>query len=167
MSALAREGQAAERRVEPDRARAGCGVEIAVGRHGDAEARLPAPSGADDPEKAHDIGRDGRGQVPGQHLLEMALGQRVLALEEEGAGELQAEPDQPGIGDQRLAEGGNGLVEQRVALLLGARPPGRGERRHALAEHRADAGLQPRVGNLRRGRRGRLRVLGRGGQAGG
>ena len=61
--------------------------------------------------------------------------QAVLALEEEGAGQLQAHPHQPRRIDQHGAEGGDGLVEQDVALVGGAAGPLGGlQRRHAVEE---------------------------------
>ena len=54
-----------------------------------------------------------------QHLLEMPRRQRVLALQEEGLGELQAGTDQTGLPDQHPAQGGDGGVQKRVPRLLG------------------------------------------------
>ena len=80
--------------------------------------------------------RHHRGRLPGQHDFEMPPREAVLFLEEEGAGEFEPDPDEGGIGDQHLAEGGDRLVEQLVALVgLG---PGRlGQGGHSLPEQRA------------------------------
>ena len=59
------------------------------------------------------------GGFAGQHQLEMSLRQLVLALEEKGAGEFQPHADQPGLRDQHGVEGGDGLVQQRVARVFG------------------------------------------------
>ena len=79
----------------------------------------------------------------------MPPGQRVLALEEEGAGKLQADADQLGPPDQHGAQNDDGLVQQRVPpLLVDAallRRPDRGQadvEQHAGA-HRAAPGQRP------------------------
>ena len=63
----------------------------------------------------------------------MLLRHPVLALEEEGAGQFEAHPDQRGIGDQHLAEDGDGLVKQ-LAAAIAFRGAGFLHRNHALAE---------------------------------
>ena len=48
----------------------------------------------------------------------MAPGERVLALEEEGAGEFEADAHQRGTPDEHGAEGGDRLVQQIVSSFL-------------------------------------------------
>ena len=64
------------------------------------------------------VHRDRLRHAAGQHRLEMAPGEGVLSLEVEGAGELEADADQAGIRNQHLAEGGDRLVEKRVAAVF-------------------------------------------------
>ena len=61
---------------------------------------------------------DGLWHAAGQDALEMLPRKGVLPLQEEGAGELQADADQRGIGHQHFAEGGDRLVEKIVAPIL-------------------------------------------------
>ena len=68
-----------------------------------------------------------------QHLLEMPLGEAVLALEEEGAGQLEVHPHQLGVGDQHLAEGSDRVVEQLVAAVALC-PLSFFDRSHAVTE---------------------------------
>ena len=65
-----------------------------------------------------DIRRYRLRHAAGQHGLEMAPGKGVLPLEEEGAGEFEADADQIGVGHQHLAEGGDGLIKQCVAAVF-------------------------------------------------
>ena len=75
------------------------------------------------------------GELAGQHMLEMPPGELVLALEEEGAGELQPNAHQLGPADQHGAEDIDRLVQQFVALVLGhARPLGSLDRLHPRPE---------------------------------
>ena len=67
----------------------------------------------------------------------MPTGKAILALEEEGAAELQAHPHQLGTPHQHGVEGCNGLIQQRVPLVFGkAGLLRRAERRQAVLEHR-------------------------------
>ena len=67
--------------------------------------------------------------------------QTVLALEEEGAAELKADAEEFRTADQHAVEGGDGLVEQRVALLLvDARLLRRADRREPDAEDNVGTG---------------------------
>ena len=68
-----------------------------------------------------------------QHLLEMPLGEAVLALEEEGAGQLEVHPHQLGVGDQHLAEGSDRVVEQLVTAVALC-PLSFFDRSHAVTE---------------------------------
>ena len=94
---------------------------------------VPAPAGADGGKVAANVDGDVPGHAAGQDPLEVPLGQPVLALEEEGAGQFQAHPDQRGIGHQHLAEGGDRGVEQLTAPVA-FRPARLLHRLHALAE---------------------------------
>ena len=84
-------------------------------RHADAQA--PALARPDLTEEPVDVDHHLRRRLAGQHLLEMPPGQVILALEVEGAGELEAHAHQSGIADQHGAEIGDGLAQQRVARL--------------------------------------------------
>ena len=90
----------------------------------------PTAAGADDGEVAVDVEGHRLWNLAGQDLLEVTLGQPVLSLQEEGPGEFQAQPDQRGVRHQHLAEGGDRLVEQPVALVTFSQV----SRLHALAE---------------------------------
>ena len=61
----------------------------------------------------------GGGRSPSEDLLEVPAGEGVLALEEEGPGEFQPHPHQLRTVYEHGAEGGDGLVQQRVARVLG------------------------------------------------
>ena len=54
-----------------------------------------------------------------QHALEVAARQAVLALEKERPCQFQAHPHQAGAGDQHGVERGDGLVQQRLPLVVG------------------------------------------------
>ena len=103
---VAPEGEA----VDIDDALLRAAAEIGVGREREADADAPPLAGADLGEEAVDVERHTGGRVAGEDALEMLPRQPVLALEEEGAGEFQPDPDQGGVGDQHLAERGDGPV---------------------------------------------------------
>ena len=97
----------------------------------------PAPAPLDLAQEAADVGDHLLGRLAGQHVLEVALGQLVLALEVEGARELEPHPHQARLLDQHGVEGANGLVQQRHAVLVGhLRVLRRAERREAVKEER-------------------------------
>ena len=124
-----------ERGIEEDRSRGEAGADIGVGQERGAEAQAPAFARPHDLEEANDVERHRRRQLAGQHMLELPPGELVLALEEEGAGELQPNARQLGTPDQHGAEGGDGLVKQLVALVLShARPLGSLDRLHPRPE---------------------------------
>ena len=81
------------------------------------------------------------GVIAGQHLLEMPPRQCVLALQEEGAGELQPHPHKLRAVHEDGPEGGDGFVELLVAHLALLRLHGGLDRRHAGPEARP--GLVP------------------------
>ena len=67
----------------------------------------------------------------------MASGEVVLALEEEGAGQLQSHPHQPRRLDQHGVEGADGLVQQRLAgVFVNVGVPRGTDRREAVEEER-------------------------------
>ena len=77
----------------------------------------------------------GGGTPGGQDGLEMPPRQAVLPLEKERPRQFQAHPHQPRRVDQHDAEGGDGLVEQDVAVGGGAAGPlGGFQRRQAVEE---------------------------------
>ena len=61
----------------------------------------------------------GAGWFARQHALEVAARQAVLALEKERPRQFQAHPHQVGSIDQDGAQGGDGLVQQRLPLVVG------------------------------------------------
>ena len=81
-----------------------------------------------------DICRHRRRHPAGQHQLEMALRQAVLPLQEEHPRQLQPHPYQLRTVDQDDAEGGDSLVVQRLAGLVGVRLRRLFQRLHADAE---------------------------------
>ncbi len=116
---VAAEGQAAY--IDGVRVRGG--ADVGARRHGAADIHRPAPPGPYQGEEAPDIGSHLRRRLPGQHPLEVAARQAVLPLEEERARQLQADPHEAGPADQYLAQGRNGLVQERLSVLFGdARP---------------------------------------------
>ena len=54
-----------------------------------------------------------------QHALEVAARQAVLALEKERPRQFQAHPHQVGAVDQHGVQGGYGLVQQCIPLVVG------------------------------------------------
>ena len=83
-----------------------------------------------------DICRHELGHAAGQDGLEVPPGKGVLALGEEGAGKFEANANQAGVRHQHPAEGGDGLVEKRVAAVFVRRRGGGLDGGHALAEQR-------------------------------
>ena len=81
-------------------------------------AQAPALARPHQVEEAVDVERHRRRRLAGQHQLEMPRRKRVLALEEKGPGELQADPHQLRACDQHGAEGGDRLVQQRRARVF-------------------------------------------------
>ena len=93
--------------------------DITVRRQRQAHAQAPALSRPHLRQEPVDVEHHRRRRLAGQHLLEMPRGQRVLALQEESPGKLQADADEAGVRDQHGAEGRDGLVQQRLPLRLG------------------------------------------------
>ena len=90
----------------------------------------------------------GGGKIPREDLLEVPAGQGVLALEKEGPGELEADPNEVRPLNQQFAEGSDGAIQQRLAVrLLAARLLRRPERREA--EQKERAGLELPAPNQR------------------
>ena len=108
-----------DRGVEHDRLLVRPAGDIAVRRQRHAEAQAPALSRPHLRQEPVDVEHHRRRRLAGQHLLEMPRRQRVLALEEEGPGKLQADADEAGVRDQHGAEGRDGLVQQRLACVVG------------------------------------------------
>ena len=77
------------------------------------------------------------GGLPARTRSKCRRARRVLALEEEGAGELEADARQVRPVDQDGPEGGDGLVQKHIAGLAVGRDVSGGERRHAGAEAQA------------------------------
>ena len=180
--ALVGERQPPELGIEQDGALARAGGDVAVGRERGADADAPALAGPDLGEEPAHVERHPCGGIAGQHALEMVLRQPVLALEEEGAGELEADADEVRAVHQHRAEGGDGLVEQGgPPVLVDTRRLRRADRREAEEEARVAVGpgerakdaqrvvepsvldRRPRLGDAGGGRRGRGRGR-RGGQ---
>ena len=63
-----------------------------------------------------DIGHHRLGGIARQHALEVLLGQAVLALVEEGPGQLQPHAHQTGLIDEHGAKGGDRLIQQRFPV---------------------------------------------------
>ena len=77
----------------------------------------------------------GAGGLPASTCSKCRVASRVLALQEESPGKLQADADEAGVRDQHGAEGRDGLVQQRLPLRLGdVRLLRRADRRHAGLE---------------------------------
>ena len=93
-------------------------ADIGVRRQGEAEIGAPALARPDRVEIALHVRHDRRRRLAGQHPLEMAPGERVLALEEEGSGQFQPGAHQAGPDNQRPPQGGDGRVEEGVAGLV-------------------------------------------------
>ena len=110
-------------------------ADVAVRGKRRPEVDPPPLAGPDLAKEALHVGDDGRGEVPGENLLEVPAGEGVPAPEEEGPGELQAHPYQLRPVDEQGAEGADGFVEQRLSFVLGyPRLPGRTGRRKADEE---------------------------------
>ena len=117
-------------------------ADIVVRRKGHADAHAPALARPHLGEKPVDVEHHRRRRLARQHLLEMLPRQLVLALQEKGPAELQADPNQAGPRDQHGMEGGDGLVQQRIARVLRyARFLRRTDRRQAEQEDRAGIDL--------------------------
>lgn len=157
---VAAEGQASEGGVDPDDFGVGGAVDVAVWGDGNAEISCPALARAHGGQIAPDIRRHRRRRLPCQHLLEMPARQRVFLLEEERAREFEPHAHQFGPVDENGAKGGDGLVEQRRALVFGkAFAFGGRDRRHAGLEQdgRAVAALAGQGARRLRRRPGRAR----------
>ena len=77
------------------------------------------------------------GHAAGQHSLEVTHSEIVLPLEEERARQLQPYPHQPRRLHKHCVERGDGLVQQQLALIVGAaRPLGCLQRGQAVEEER-------------------------------
>ena len=116
---VAAEGQELAADVDIDDPLVRAGADIGVGRERHAEVQAPALARADPVEEPVDVERHPGGRVAGQNLLEMPRRELVLVLEEERAGEFEADADQPGLRDQHGVEGDDRLVEQGVAGVVG------------------------------------------------
>ena len=126
-----------DRGVEHDRLLVRPAGDIAVRRQRHAEAQAPALSRPHLRQEPVDVEHHRRRRLAGQHLLEMPRRQRVLALQEESPGKLQADANQAGVRDQHGAEGRDGLVQQRLACVVGnIRPPCSSDGREAVEEER-------------------------------
>ena len=108
-----------DRSVEHDRLLVRLAGDIAVWRQPHADAHAPALSRPHLRQEPVDVEHHRRRWLAGQHLLEIPRRQRVLALEEESPGKLQAYAHQAGVRDQHGAEGRDGLVQQRLSFRLG------------------------------------------------
>ena len=120
--------------MDDDGALVGSPADVGVGRQRHADVEAPAPAGADLGEEALHVGLDLVGHVAGQDGLEVLPGQPVLSFQEEGVGQLQAHPHEVRVVDQHGVEGGDGLVEQRVAAVLVRLDIRLLDRGHAVAE---------------------------------
>ena len=69
-----------------------------------------------------DVGDDGRREIPGEDAVEMPAGEGVLALEEEGPRELEANAHEIGPIDQHGAECGDGFIQEAFSVCF--RPAG-------------------------------------------
>ena len=78
----------------------------------------------------------GAGGSAGEDLLEMPPGEAVLALEEEGAGDLEVDAHQVRAADEDGVEVGDGLVEEGFAGLGLGGSLGGGDGLHASTEQR-------------------------------
>ena len=104
-----------------------------VGRQRETGTQAPAPPRPDLREKAAHVGGHCPGRASRQDVLEMLARQVVLPLEEERPGQLQADAHQIGPVKQHSAQRGDGLVQQRLPLIVGkigllrcsGLPPGR------------------------------------------
>ena len=150
--ARAPEGQPPEGRVEPDRARARGGVDVAVGGDREPGPGLPAPPRPHDAKEPLDVGDDDRGRPAGQHRLEVPAGGRVLTLEEVRAGELEAHAHEPRPVEEDRPEGADRLAEEGL-LLLGPGP------RPLRSLQRREAPEEQDVGPVRAARRQRAEDL--------
>ena len=137
------EREALAEHVYQDGPFAGAGGEIAVRRDRHADADRPPLAGPHGVEEAVDVERHPGRRLARQHDLEMPPRERVLLLEEERAGQLQAHPHQLRPGHQHRAELGDRLVEQFVPLV------GRRGARGLL--HRLHAGEEAGGGVIGRG----------------
>ena len=110
-------------------------ADVGVRRQGKAGVQVPAPPRPDRGEEAAHVGGHRRGRIAGQDALEVPARQRVLPLEEERSGQLQAHPHQLGAVDQHGAERGDGLVQQRLPVgFRQAGPARRADRGEAHLE---------------------------------
>ena len=139
------EGKALAAHRDPDDVLPRRRAEIGVRRQRRADADAPALARPHLRQETVDVEDHRRRRLACQNHLEVTPRERVLALQEERAGELQTDPDQTRstrLPDQHGMEDRDGLVQKPLAPLL----------RHARLLRRADRGKavkEERVGARR------------------
>ena len=154
------EGQDGAERGQPDGIRAGSSADIGVRRQGKTEIGAPALARPDGAEIALDVLHHRRRRLAAQHPLEMAAGERVLALEEEGPGKVEPGAHQAGPDHQHAPQGGDGGVEKgRAGLGVDAFLAGRRDAGAADQEQQGEI-VRPRLHGRREGLQRQYRTPG-------
>ena len=115
---VAAEGQFEAAKTDVDDTLGRAAADVAVGGQREAHIEAPALPHPDLVEEELDVGSRRLRHAAGEHVLEVALRQLVPAGAEEGARQLQPHPHQRRLLDEHGVEGTDGVVQQRLALVL-------------------------------------------------
>ena len=110
------EGQLDTVEVDVDDLLVGAAADVAVRQQRRTHVHRPATARPNLDQEALHVGLDRIRHLPRKHALEMAAREGVLSLVEERPREFQAHAHQLGLVDQYREQGGNGLVQQRIAI---------------------------------------------------